>query len=69
MATPLLQTKLYIPPLRPELVPRPHLTEWLDAGIRSGCKLTLVSASAGLGKTALVSEWIAVCGWPVAWVS
>jgi LuxR family transcriptional regulator, maltose regulon positive regulatory protein len=34
-----------------------------------GCKLTLISASAGFGKTTLVSEWIGVCGWPVAWLS
>ena len=42
MATPLLQTKLYIPPLRRERVPRPRLIERLDAGLRR--KLTLVSA-------------------------
>jgi LuxR family maltose regulon positive regulatory protein len=34
-----------------------------------GCKLTLVSASVGFGKTTLVSEWIASCGRPVAWLS
>ncbi len=34
-----------------------------------GCKLTLISASAGFGKTTLVSEWIARCGRPVAWLS
>ncbi len=34
-----------------------------------GCKLTLISASAGFGKTTLVSEWIANCGMPVAWLS
>ena len=33
MATPLLQTKLYIPPARPELVPRPRLIEQLNAGL------------------------------------
>jgi LuxR family transcriptional regulator, maltose regulon positive regulatory protein len=32
-------------------------------------KLTLISASAGFGKTTLVSEWIACCGRPVAWLS
>ena len=47
METPLLQTKLYIPPLRPELVPRPRLIERLNASLRrSGGfarKLTLIS--------------------------
>jgi ATP/maltotriose-dependent transcriptional regulator MalT len=30
MATPLLQTKLYVPPIRSELVSRPRLTERLN---------------------------------------
>jgi hypothetical protein len=34
--TPLLQTKLYIPPPRPELVSRPRLIERLDAGKVTG---------------------------------
>jgi LuxR family maltose regulon positive regulatory protein len=59
---PLLQTKLYIPPNRPELVSRPRLIERLDAGLRQnqgfGSKLTLVSAPAGFGKTTLVGEWV-----------
>ncbi|MBC8445993.1 MAG: hypothetical protein H8D74_02205 [Chloroflexi bacterium] len=33
MVTPLLTTKLYIPPVRPELVPRPRLIERLNAGL------------------------------------
>ena len=33
------------------------------------CKLTLISAPAGFGKTTLVSEWVASCGKPVAWLS
>ena len=52
----LLRTKLYIPPPRQQQVPRPRLIERLDAGLHR--KLTLVSAPAGFGKTALVSEWI-----------
>jgi len=65
----LLQTKLYIPPLRPNLVPRPHLIERLNQGLHPGHKLTLVSAPAGFGKTTLVSEWIAGNERPVAWLS
>ncbi len=53
---PLLRTKLYIPPPRRDQVPRPHLIERLDAGLRR--KLTLVSAPAGFGKTTLVSSWL-----------
>jgi LuxR family maltose regulon positive regulatory protein len=34
-----------------------------------GRKLTLISASAGFGKTTLVSEWIAQCRRPIAWLS
>ena len=57
--TPILATKLYIPPPRPSLVPRPRLIDRLNQGLAMGCKLTLISASAGFGKTTLVSEWIA----------
>ena len=58
MPTSILVTKLFIPPTRPELVPRPHLIEQLNEGPRSGRKLTLISAPAGFGKTTLVSEWV-----------
>jgi LuxR family maltose regulon positive regulatory protein len=51
MATPLLATKLHIPPLRQRLVRRTRLLERLDRGL--GRKLTLVSAPAGFGKTTL----------------
>jgi LuxR family maltose regulon positive regulatory protein len=55
----LLQTKLYIPPIRRELVSRPRLLDWLNAGLHRN--LMLVSAPAGFGKTTLVAEWLAVC--------
>ncbi len=67
MSTPALTTKLYIPPTRPELVSRPHLIEQLNGGLHR--KLTLISAPAGFGKTTLVSEWVAGCERPVAWLS
>jgi LuxR family maltose regulon positive regulatory protein len=56
MATPFLKTKLYIPPVRSELVSRPRLIERLNTGLNR--KLILVSAPAGFGKTTLLSEWI-----------
>jgi LuxR family maltose regulon positive regulatory protein len=34
------------------------LIERLNAGLHSGCKLTLISAPAGFGKTTILSEWI-----------
>ena len=52
----ILATKLYVPPPRPNLVPRPHLLERLDRGL--ACRLILVSGPAGFGKTTLLSEWI-----------
>jgi len=55
----MLRTKLYIPPLRPNLVPRPQLLERLNHGLQLDHKLTLISAPAGFGKTTLVSEWVA----------
>jgi len=65
MPAPILATKLYIPPPRPGIVLRPRLIERLNAG----SKLTIISASAGFGKTTLLSAWIADCGRPVAWLS
>lgn len=67
MSGDLLQTKLYVPRLRPSLVPRPHLIEKLNQGLHR--KLTLISAPAGFGKTTLVSEWLAGAERPFAWLS
>jgi LuxR family maltose regulon positive regulatory protein len=56
-ASPLLATKLYLPPARSNLVPRPRLIERLQAGLKG--KLTVLAAPAGFGKTTLLSEWLA----------
>jgi LuxR family maltose regulon positive regulatory protein len=66
---PLLTTKLYVPPPRPDMVPRPRLLQRLNEGLRQGHRLTLVSAPAGFGKTTLLSEWVATCGLSVAWLA
>ena len=58
MPIPILTTKLYIPPPRTGVVPRVRLIERLNEGLAKGCKLTLISAPAGFGKTTLVSEWV-----------
>jgi LuxR family maltose regulon positive regulatory protein len=67
MSTPILATKLYIPPPRPKAVLRSRLIERLNEGLHR--KLTLISAPAGFGKTTLVSEWVAGCERPAAWLS
>jgi hypothetical protein len=67
MSRTLLVTKLYIPPPRPHLVLHPRLIERLNAGLHR--KLTLISAPAGFGKTTLISEWLASCHRPAAWLS
>jgi len=67
MSTPILATKLYVPPPRPKVVLRPNLFERLNEGLHR--KLILISAPAGFGKTTLVSEWVAGCEQPVAWLS
>ena len=75
---PLLQTKLYVPPIRPEVVSRPRLLERLNAGLPARNAflraLTLISAPAGFGKTTLVSEWVQAMGGStlpiaIAWLS
>lgn len=53
----LLRTKLYAPPLRPNLVHRSRLIERLNQGLQEDCKLTVISAPAGFGKTTLITEW------------
>jgi LuxR family maltose regulon positive regulatory protein len=58
MSMPLLTTKLHSPPYRPGFVSRPRLVSRLDKGLRLGCRLALLSAPAGFGKTTLLSEWI-----------
>jgi LuxR family transcriptional regulator, maltose regulon positive regulatory protein len=57
MVTPILATKLYIPPPPAKVVVRPRLVERLNEELHR--KLTLISAPAGFGKTTLVSEWVA----------
>ena len=76
MSALLLATKLIIPPLGQNLVLRERLFSKLDECLQPNCRLTLVCASAGFGKTTLVSAWAArlasMAGRPpisVAWLS
>lgn len=67
MAHPILATKLFIPPPRPNLVSRPRLIERLNEGLN--CKLILICAPAGFGKSTLLIDWVHRSRLPVAWIS
>ena len=54
----LLITKLHVPPVPPGWLTRPRLSKRLEAARH--CRLTLVCAPAGFGKTTLLSEWTAM---------
>lgn len=67
LASSLLLSKL-APPLPPaSLVIRERLLMQLDQVFAH--KLTLLSASAGFGKTTLLNTWAARCPFPLAWLS
>jgi len=65
----LLSTKLFIPPVRENIVQRSHLTEKLLYGIDMPGRFTLLSGPAGFGKTTLLSDFASQIQRPVAWVS
>jgi len=70
MASPLLETKLYVPKPRRGAVARDRLLERLGRGAAG--RLTLMSAPAGFGKTTLLADWLASGpsgGRLVAWLS
>lgn len=67
MSSPLITTKFHIPQLRSNPVLRQRLTQKLNEGLHR--KLSLLSASAGYGKTTLASEWLAICDRSAAWLS
>jgi LuxR family transcriptional regulator, maltose regulon positive regulatory protein len=58
MSTPLLSTRLSIPPLLPDLVPRPRLVARLDEALRTERRLALISAPAGFGMTTFIAAWL-----------
>ncbi len=69
MSEQILLTKLYVPSPRPDLVPRHRLIERLNKSLVPGCKLTLISAPAGFGKTTLVCDWLGSMSIPSAWLT
>jgi len=56
MDAPPLESKISCPYLRDDIVSRNHLFKILDKG--SNHKVTLISASAGYGKTTLIGDWL-----------
>jgi LuxR family maltose regulon positive regulatory protein len=70
---PLVQTKLFIPTPRPNIVKRPRLLKLLSQDFFSENtflrNLTLIAAPAGYGKTTLIAEWLHTLDLPVAWLS
>ncbi len=64
---PLLGTKISVPPIPPEFVRRPRLTDRINRGVKG--PLTLLSAPAGFGKTNLLVEWTAETSLSVAWLT
>jgi len=63
----LLVTKFTIPPVRSALLQRSHLLEVLNQS--RSFPLTLLSASAGFGKTTLLSSWASQSTSQVAWLT
>ncbi len=63
----LIRTKLYPPRGRDGTLVRPRLLQKLQAG--KSCRLTLLSAPAGYGKTTLLQHWLNVERHPHAWLS
>ncbi|MCB0253690.1 MAG: hypothetical protein KDI55_08175, partial [Anaerolineae bacterium] len=63
----LLQTKLYKPVIRKDLIARPRLFALLDLGLER--PFTMISAPAGYGKTTLVGSWLKSQSFPSLWIS
>ncbi len=64
---PILATKLFVPPLRENAVPRARLRDRLAA--TRGGRVTLVAAAAGSGKSTLLADWAIQAAGRVAWLS
>lgn len=70
---PLLQTKLFMPRSRPDVVARSRLIDQLNSAVSANGqlhpKLTLITGPAGYGKTTLTTQWVSQLPQPVAWLS
>lgn len=73
MTLPTISTKINLPPLRRNVVPRQRLVARLDAALQPGIRLVLISAPAGFGKSTLAAHWAhqlqAGGQWGAAWLA
>jgi LuxR family maltose regulon positive regulatory protein len=69
MVTPLISTKLHIPPAGADLISRPHLLKKLDDGLQPWNRMILVCAPVGSGKSTLLSLWLESHKEQAAWLS
>ncbi len=70
--TGVVRRKTLVPERDEREVPRPRLTDYLDAVRSAGGRILLVTAAAGFGKTAIAGEWARLrreAGDDVAWVT
>src|ERR1043165_3756701 len=65
--SPILATKLFVPPPREQLVARSRLRDRLAAA--RGGRVTLIAAGAGWGKSTLLADWAIAATGRVAWLS
>ncbi len=69
MTDDLISTKFHSPISMGRLTVRPRLYSRLEESILAGCRLVLVTAPAGFGKSTLVSAWLQEQQVPFAWLS
>ena len=65
----LISTKFHNPLTMGRLTRRPRLDSLLDDSLLEGCRLVLVTAPAGFGKSTLVSDWIRKHETAFSWLS
>lgn len=63
----MLLTKFFLPESRADRVLHPRLLDRLNHNRE--CRLVIVSAPAGFGKTTLVSEWVHSARLQTAWAA
>lgn len=65
----LISTKFHIPLTMGRLTSRLRLDARLEESLQAGCRLVLVTAPAGFGKSTLVSAWVRQQKIPYSWLS